>query len=354
MFELRDDIESDLTIEEDTRLYGCITGDVKVKPGRLLIVHGVVGGKLLLETGAILHVYGAVTGDVVNHGADLRVWKTGTIRGVLLNRDSATQVESGAKVRALSELPAPDESQPLTGSRVLVVEDDDVTRSELVDLLQAHGADAFAAADGGEAYETFVRERPTAIVVDLWMPNVDGYNFLKRVRSLSFEAGGLTPAIAMTASSADSAEKALFSGFHALLIKPFRPSNLVECLHSFRGETARAEAHSRRWLLAPSGSAALTLTFRDYVRALDVREAVRAVADRVVRAAGAVVVDARDVTGFEASVGSVAEHAIWEHRCRIERVVLVGGDRSVRLVVAAVCRALSVPFVSAEELPRSG
>lgn len=234
MFEEHGKIDGDLKVVQDTRLYGLVSGDVTVKRGRMLVVHGMIGGSLFLEAESCAHVYGTVFGDVVTRGAPLLVWSTGLIRGTV-DRGSATQIERGARIGALApdELGAsPLESEPLRDLCVLVVEDDEATRDAIVALLSSFGARPIAASQGEEALEIFHRERPDAIVADLWMPKLDGYDLIKRVRSLPSDEGGMTPAIAMTASSSDLPERALKTGFHAHFAKPFNPSRFVETVRS--------------------------------------------------------------------------------------------------------------------------
>jgi CheY-like chemotaxis protein len=235
MFEEHGKVSGHLEVRRDTRLYGSVSGDVTVKPGRTLVVHGVIEGSLFLEEESSAHVYGAIFGDVVNTGGKLRVWNTGTVRGIV-DHGSATRIEGGATVGALapneSDASAAAESESLKGLRVLVVEDDEATREAIVALLDSCGARPLAASQGEEALEVFHRERPDAIVADLWMPKVDGYDLIRRVRSLPSAEGGLTPAIAMTASTSDLPERALRTGFHAHFAKPFNPSRFVETVRS--------------------------------------------------------------------------------------------------------------------------
>jgi CheY-like chemotaxis protein len=235
MFEEHGKVAGDLEIVRDTRLYGLVSGDVTVKRGRTLVVHGVIGGSLFLEKESCAHVYGAIFGDVVGCEAKLRVWSTGMIRGIV-DRRGSTRIEGGATVGALApnegDAASVSESEALKGLRVLVVEDDEATRDAIVALLDSCGARPLAASQGEEALEVFHRERPDAIVADLWMPKLDGYALIRSVRSLPSEQGGLTPAIAMTASTSDLPERALQTGFHAHFAKPFNPSRFVEVVRS--------------------------------------------------------------------------------------------------------------------------
>jgi CheY-like chemotaxis protein len=236
MLDERDKIEGDLVVVRDTRLYGLVTGSITVKPAAKLILHGMIGGSLFLESESAAEVYGTVFGDVVNHGGKLRVWSTGTIRGVV-DRGSSTRIEAGAKVRALVpgevRVSPPPDSELLNGFRVLVVEDDEATLDELVALLKSCSAKPVVARQGEEALEVFRRERPELIVADLWIPKSDGYDFLRHVRELPIEEGRLTPAVAMTASTSDTAQRALLAGFQAYLAKPFDPEDFIALLRAF-------------------------------------------------------------------------------------------------------------------------
>jgi signal transduction histidine kinase/DNA-binding response OmpR family regulator len=68
--------------------------------------------------------------------------------------------------------------RPRTIDPVLVVEDDESTRDALARILQADGLEAVTAADGLEAMDILRRARPSAILLDLMMPNMDGFQFL--------------------------------------------------------------------------------------------------------------------------------------------------------------------------------
>lgn len=67
--------------------------------------------------------------------------------------------------------------------RVLVVEDDIAIRGDLVEILGEEGYAVAAAANGREALEALARDPlPCAVLLDLQMPVVDGWNVLRRVR----------------------------------------------------------------------------------------------------------------------------------------------------------------------------
>ncbi|HEY2511192.1 MAG TPA: response regulator [Polyangiaceae bacterium] len=353
MIDERGVIDGDLDVQRNTRLYGRVSGSVTVKCGRTFILHGTIGRSLILEDAAVAHVYGTVLGDVVNGGHSLCVWKSGTIRGTL-HRRNVNKVEGGATVRAMLR-PTSDSTPPeaaLEGFRVLLAEDDDDTRDEVEALLRSCGAETTSTRSGAQAYEAFVHEPPDVILTDLWMPT-GGYDFVKRVRKLAFEDGGLTPAIAMTACTFDTAEKALLEGFHAHLPKPFDPNALVDLVTAFRDASFPKEGADRlpRWKLAKRGDGAVLVTLRDQVRVIDVHHCIAALRPYLEKGHVHLMIDARRVTGLDVALGSVIERALWTDRGNLEQVLLVGAAPSVRLVLVAACLALAVPYGSSEELP---
>ena len=67
--------------------------------------------------------------------------------------------------------------------RILVAEDDPVTRRFIVTLLEERGYEVLVAEDGEHAVETATRARPDLIVSDLVMPYRDGYEVLRAIRN---------------------------------------------------------------------------------------------------------------------------------------------------------------------------
>jgi CheY-like chemotaxis protein len=72
--------------------------------------------------------------------------------------------------------------QPHAGKRILVVEDDRVIRELLVELLQGEGYEVSSACDGQDALRNVFLRWPEVILLDLMMPIMSGWQFLK-VRS---------------------------------------------------------------------------------------------------------------------------------------------------------------------------
>ena len=117
----------------------------------------------------------------------------------------------------------------LTGIRVLVVEDEPDARELLVIILQRYGAKALAVDSTRRALEELDDWKPDVLVSDIGMPEQDGYELIRRIRSLPAEHGGHTPAAALTAfTSSEDRLRALASGYQMHISKPFEPASWLQ------------------------------------------------------------------------------------------------------------------------------
>src|SRR5438477_3943512 len=105
----------------------------------------------------------------------------------------------------------------MTGSRILVVEDDLRLASTLDRVLAAEGHDVEVAGDGNEALHR-ARARPYDLVVlDIMLPGLDGISVCRRLRST-----GSVPILLLTAlGGTEERVKGLDSGADDYLVKPF-------------------------------------------------------------------------------------------------------------------------------------
>ncbi len=118
--------------------------------------------------------------------------------------------------------------RPLSGLRLLVVEDEDTGREMLTRLLEQYGAEVVATASAAEALEALERIVPDVLLSDIGMPGESGYDLLRRVRALPVDRGGRVPALAFTAYSSNQDRlDSLDAGFQAHLGKPTDPARLV-------------------------------------------------------------------------------------------------------------------------------
>ena len=82
----------------------------------------------------------------------------------------------------------------LDGVKVLVVDDEPDSRDLIKRILDGCRATVITADSVAQALLHFHKERPHVIVSDIGMPDQDGYEFMRAVRSLRREEGGQTPA----------------------------------------------------------------------------------------------------------------------------------------------------------------
>ncbi|HYA07321.1 MAG TPA: response regulator transcription factor [Xanthobacteraceae bacterium] len=123
----------------------------------------------------------------------------------------------------------------MTGAwrRILVIEDDPETASQLVDFLGIHGYHADLAANGDDGLQLGLSGRYAVMTIDRMLPGIDGLTIIRRLR----EAGIVTPALIISAlGEVDDRVRGLRGGGDDYLVKPFAFAELL----------ARVEALARR------------------------------------------------------------------------------------------------------------
>ncbi len=109
------------------------------------------------------------------------------------------------------------------------------------------GADVRTASSAREAISAWELEPGDALLCDLAMPDMDGFQVLNRIRGLDAAAGRETAAIALTAyTSEEYRVRCLAAGFHAHVGKPYKLDDLSIALGSALAQVrARPGAHAR-------------------------------------------------------------------------------------------------------------
>jgi CheY-like chemotaxis protein len=133
-----------------------------------------------------------------------------------------------------------DRDVSLEGVSVLVVDDLEDDRELLAQALGEYGAQVTAVSSGAEALAFLSNppggKRPDALIMDIAMPDEDGYAALKKVRALEAAQGAAAdqiPAIALTAyGRSEDRLRALQAGFNMHVAKPVDPAELAVVITS--------------------------------------------------------------------------------------------------------------------------
>jgi CheY-like chemotaxis protein len=113
---------------------------------------------------------------------------------------------------------------------VLVVDDDADAREALTELLQIQGFAVLAAANGREALELLKVENPSVVLLDLMMPVLSGWEFL-RWRKAQPEAAKIP--VIVTSAVIDRTAGAQAEGADAVLLKPLDIGKLMKLVKRF-------------------------------------------------------------------------------------------------------------------------
>jgi CheY-like chemotaxis protein len=179
--------------------------------------------------GGAVHAYSAGEGQGATFTVDLPLPAEASLP---LNSEGEPLLTAAPDDAARSESVIESDLPPaLVGVRVLLVDDDADALELLALLLRGHGAEIVHAGSSEAALAALTSSRADVLVSDIGMPGEDGYALMRRVRSLSPERGGQTPAIALTAyASADDRLQALRAGFQWHLPKPVDAPQLVKVI----------------------------------------------------------------------------------------------------------------------------
>jgi PAS domain S-box-containing protein len=134
---------------------------------------------------------------------------------------------------AAAEGAFPSDHPSLEGITVLAVDDEPDALLLVKRVLEHCGAKVLTATSAAAALEIVQRERPDMILSDIGMPGEDGYDFMRKVRALPADAGGRTPAAALTAfARAEDRTRALRAGYQTHVAKPVETTELTAVVAS--------------------------------------------------------------------------------------------------------------------------
>ena len=118
--------------------------------------------------------------------------------------------------------------------KILSVDDSSSIRKMVAYTLKSQGYSVTSAADGQEALEALARERFEGIILDINMPQLDGFTLLKKIRTEAHTAS--IPVIMLTTEGQERDKKeAMALGANAYIVKPFKPSELIKIVEKVTG-----------------------------------------------------------------------------------------------------------------------
>lgn len=139
------------------------------------------------------------------------------------------------------------DSFDLSGLRLLLCEDQPINQVVAQRILEKAGARVTIASDGKEGLDDFANSPQgsfDAIIMDVRMPRMDGYEATRAIRASAHPQASSIPIIAMTAYAfVDDIRKSHDAGMNAHLAKPIEPDQMYEtilaCIHEQEGSTGR-------------------------------------------------------------------------------------------------------------------
>jgi two-component system, OmpR family, response regulator MprA len=128
--------------------------------------------------------------------------------------------------------------------KILVVDDDPAVSGSLERALRLEGYEVETAADGGSALQALTIASPDAVVLDLQLPDIDGLEVCRRLRS----AGDDTPVLMLTARDAvNDRVQGLDAGADDYLVKPFALAELLARLRALLRRRSEGEGETLRF-----------------------------------------------------------------------------------------------------------
>jgi chemotaxis protein histidine kinase CheA/ActR/RegA family two-component response regulator len=200
-------------------------------------VHGVAGATvlgngqvvLILELSRLLDTRAKSAASILE-GAGRReasVAPIQAVRGPVRQSIDLTGNRQGTSPR----MPAVQPTRPERGKHILVVDDSPSVRRVVSTMLKQHSWEVQMARDGVEALEMISYETPAAVLLDIEMPRMDGYELISTVRAQ--EQYRTLPLVVLTSRAASKhQQRALQLGASAYVVKPYQDEELLNTLNN--------------------------------------------------------------------------------------------------------------------------
>lgn len=113
--------------------------------------------------------------------------------------------------------------------KVLAVDDSSSIRKMVEFSLKSKGFQVTTAVDGQEALELLAKDKPDVIILDINMPRLDGFGFLKKIKAEAANAAIPVLMLSTEGQEADMETAASLGATH-YIVKPFKPSELIAAI----------------------------------------------------------------------------------------------------------------------------
>jgi DNA-binding response OmpR family regulator len=131
---------------------------------------------------------------------------------------------------------------------ILLIDDDVDLLQTLTDALDLYGFQTLTASSGAEGLAQVVAQEPACVVVDIRMPEINGYQFVRGIRG--DPATATIPIVILSALAQEHEQLAgMLTGADAYLLKPVAIAGLVKVITEAISSSAEARAQRRHQLL---------------------------------------------------------------------------------------------------------
>ena len=161
-----------------------------------------------------------------------RIWVDSQVgRGSSFHFTVCLETEQGAN--AEEKPPSTPIKKVMRPLRVLLAEDNEINQQVAIEFLQMRGHDVRVAANGIQALAALAAERFDVVLMDVQMPQMDGFKAMAAIREKEKTTGLHTPIIGMTGyAMKGDRQRCLDAGMDAYVCKPIRSQELYEIIEN--------------------------------------------------------------------------------------------------------------------------
>ncbi len=192
----------------------------------LIDVHGIAGGTVLGNGQVVLILaLDALLSSAIRISIP-QAARTGPI-GQVKQRVDVSVTKQNTPVRPTATSP----TTPERGKHILVVDDSPSVRRVVSNMLKQHGWTVQMARDGVEALEMISYETPAAVLLDIEMPRMDGYELISTIRAQ--EQYRTLPLVVLTSrAAAKHQQRAISLGASSYVVKPYQDEELLSTINT--------------------------------------------------------------------------------------------------------------------------